>query len=63
MKSKLYNSSDEYYTDHEVCPKCKSSTSSTYMGFIFYKGKPFKDENICECDCGWEGITDELIKK
>ncbi len=60
---KLYNSRDEYYDDHEVCPKCGNGTSQTYEGFMFYKGRPFKDENWCECDCGWEGIVNELVNK
>lgn len=54
---------DDYYEDHRVCPECGDGTSQTFMGFIFYPGKPYKDENLCKCDCGWEGIVDELSKK
>ena len=60
---KLYNHIDDYYKDHKVCPKCGSKVSSTYMGYVFYKGKPFKDENECTCKCGWEGICDDLVKE
>ena len=60
---KLYDTVEEYYADHEVCPKCGGDTSSTYMGFIFYKGQPFKEENIRRCGCGWRGITDDLVRR
>jgi hypothetical protein len=60
---KLYNTREEYYKEHRVCPKCGNRTSSTYIGFVFQKGKPYKDENICECKCGWKGIFDDLVRK
>jgi len=61
---KIYDTEDEYYKDHEVCPKCGSEyTSSTYVGYMFYKGRPFKEENRRECDCGWKGITHDLVRK
>lgn len=62
---KLYESSEEYYVDHAVCPSCgNSDVSSTYIGFIFQKGRPFKDTNRCHChSCSWEGITDDMKPK
>ena len=65
MNDKIYNSSDDYYKDHNTCPNCKSvSYISTYEGFVFRKGEPYKDENVVRCSmCGWIGITDDLIEK
>lgn len=61
--AKIYNSEEEYYWDHRVCPECKKREySSTYLGYVFEKGKLYKDENWCKCSCGWEGITDDLVK-
>ena len=60
---KVYNTREEYYLDHQVCPVCGEITSSTYLGFVFRKGYPYKDENKCKCgSCGWEGISDELVR-
>lgn len=66
MNNQIYNTIDEYYEDHECCPQCGSNElSSTYVGYIFYKDRPFKEENIrrCGCGCGWEGITHDLVRK
>jgi len=46
----------EYYAQHKACPKCGSLLhSSTYAGFV----QP-PDTNKVRCECGWEGITDDL---
>jgi len=64
MKNKVYNSKEEYYADHECCPKCGSNhLSSTLIDYIFFKDRPFKEENIRKCSCGWEGITHDLVRK
>jgi rubredoxin len=60
---KIYRTREEYYDEHQVCPKCGSGTSSTYVGYIFRPERPFKDENRCECECGWKGIFDKLVKR
>ena len=63
---KIYNSEEEYYQGHKFCPKCgnrKANMFQTCFGFIFYEGEPYKDENECECKCGWVGIVDDLIEK
>ena len=62
--NKIYNSEKEYYDDHECCPKCGSAgLSSTLVGYIFFKGRPFKNENKRKCSCGWEGITHDLVRR
>lgn len=59
---KVYNSESEYYEEHCCCPKCGSDDyASTYEGFVFIKGKSYKDENWCKCACGWSGIIDDLV--
>ena len=46
---------DEYSKQHQACPKCGSDNIvSTTCGY----GQP--DRNNAYCDCGWEGIVDEL---
>jgi hypothetical protein len=60
---KQHASLEQYYADHAVCPKCQSGVGSTLMGFVFRKDRPFKDENICYCKCGWKGITHDLVPK
>ena len=53
--------------DHVACPKCGSlKYSSTYVGYIMNYEHPenYKDENAVKCsDCGWKGITHDLVKK
>lgn len=47
----------EYYKKHKVCPMCGNPPSgSTYVGFV---APP--DTNAVWCECGWSGITDELV--
>jgi len=47
----------EYYKLHKVCPLCGNPPScSTYVGFMVPP-----DTNHVKCECGWEGITDELV--
>lgn len=59
---KTYTSQEEYYQLHKHCPNCgNDKSSSTYVGYIFIKDKPFKNENLRECSCGWTGITDDLV--
>jgi len=64
IKKQLFNSSEEYYKHHKCCPECGyDKHSSTYLGYVFVKEKPYKDENHCKCKCGWSGITDDLVEK
>ena len=58
-------SAREHYTNsHKFCPKCKSTKySSTLTTFLFDINHPenYRDENRIKCECGWSGITHDLI--
>lgn len=47
---------EEYYKQHECCPKCgQEEHSSTLVGYVFDHNKKdeYKDMNRCECmNCG-----------
>jgi hypothetical protein len=59
---KTYRTEAEYYADHRACPRCGSGKyGTTYLGFVFRPGQPYRDENQVECECGWKGIFDELV--
>ena len=61
---RIYNSKEEYDKDHEVCPKCyMKDMFVTCICFIFIKNKVYKNENECNCRCGWRGIVDDMIPK
>lgn len=53
-----------YYSSHKKCPKCGGTNiSQTLMGFVMDANNydAFKDENKCNCKCGWTGIVHDLI--
>ncbi|MFW6243029.1 MAG: hypothetical protein ACOC2W_02625 [bacterium] len=55
----------KYEIEHEVCPKCGSSSySTTLVGFAMDVNNPenYKDENDCTCNnCGDKHITHDRI--
>ena len=55
----------KYNQLHAVCPKCKSkkywTTLAKYLVDLNHPEK-YRDQNRVHCDnCGWEGITHDLI--
>ncbi len=57
-------SKEEYYLKHKACPVCNNiNLMETYVGYIYYEDKEFKDENMAQCKCGWEGLVHNLVKK
>jgi len=54
----------EYQKNHAACPQCNSTKfRSTYVGYIMDVNHPekYKDENKISCQCGWSGITHDLV--
>ena len=51
----------QYYKNHKLCPRCGSQNySTTFMDYIYTVNQPYVDKNRIKCNCGWQGITDDL---
>ncbi len=58
---------DQYYKDHKLCPKCRSTHHNQDYGpaTVLQIDSPETYVDICgvKClDCNWTGIVDDLIK-
>jgi len=54
---------DEYYTQHVLCPKCKSDdVFASNVVIITSEAKDYVDKlNTARCNsCGWRGLRNEL---
>lgn len=53
----------EYLSRHPLCPVCGSANiEMTTEGRIYDPDRPFRMDNTTWChDCGWKGITHDLI--
>lgn len=64
-KQRLFE--QQYYRDHEVCPKCGSDwVVTTLVGYIPDPAHldRFKDGNAAVCQgCHWEGTVHQLVKE
>lgn len=61
------NTREEYYTEHQICPKCISDNIfQTFINIQPVNGvydHHFKDRNLANCmSCGWDGVVHDLIQ-
>jgi hypothetical protein len=53
---------DKYYSQHSLCPACRSSSlETTTIGCISANPDEHFDSNTATCECGWSGPIDDLV--
>lgn len=66
MKINKILTRDEFYANHVVCPKCKTSDNVMWSNIFIIRsdGKDFIDKlNKAHCrNCEWKGMRIDLLK-